>query len=400
MQTAASLTASSSQPAPRTWLIWLTAVACLPPTGLNLIVPLDAALATGLGLSAAAVQASIALYALGLAVGQPAAGVAADRWGRRPTLMAGLLLGLAGGLLAALAQDALALLCGRLLTGLGFSVVLVVPRATLRDLASGSALQRGMAIISGAFALAPAIAPLLGWLLLQAGGWRAALGLVPLLAAAAIMVALRRHVETRPLHTSVPDLAGLAALWQARVPRLVALGFASISSIFFLLIAQVPLAVRESMAMSTGEIALLMGGTYLGFLFGNIVAAARAGHASGLRICGWGAACSALGVALLAGCVWAPSVPLWTLALLLYSIGHGLVFPAAMSVVMQSMPERAGMAAALAGMLQMLAGAVVSGVAAFLPGAAAPRTAVVAALMMGCGIAALLAANETRLKGI
>jgi DHA1 family bicyclomycin/chloramphenicol resistance-like MFS transporter len=378
----------------RSWLFWLTAVACLPPMGLNVVVPLDAALGSDLGLSASAVQATVALYTLGLAVGQPLAGIAADRWGRRPTLLTGLLLGLFGGLVAALARDAATLLCGRLLTGLGLSVVLVVPRATLRDLYTGGGLQRGMAIISGAFALTPAAVPIIGWLLLSVGGWRTALALVPVLVAAGLAVALWRHTETRPGDTSVPDLAGLAALWKERRPRQVALAFAAIGSIFFLLIAQGPAAVRASVAMDAGEIAVLMGGTYLGFLLGNIVAAAQAGRVSGLRVCAWGLALCCSGVALIAVCVWAPSMLLWVGALLLYSIGHGLIFPAAMGVVMQAMPSRAGMAAALTGMLQMLAGAAVSGLAAFLPGGPTSRTAVVAGTMAALSVIALVAAHR------
>lgn len=378
---------------PRSWLFWLTAVACLPPTGLNVMVPLDAALVHDLSLSASATQATVALYALGLAVGQPLAGIAADLWGRRPTLLAGLLLGLCGGLMAALAVDAVTLLSARLLTGLGLSVVLVVPRATLRDLHSGTELQRGMAIISGAFALAPAIAPIVAWLLFWTGGWRMALGLIPVLVALGLVVALWRHIETRPANTSVPDLAGMAALWRERQPRWVALAFAAISSVFFLLLAQGPATIRSSVEMSAGEISFLMGGTYGGFLIGNIVAAAQAGRVTGLRVCAWGAAVAGAGVALIVVCVWAPSVLLWTCALLLYAVGHGMVFPAAMGVVMQAMPSRAGMAAALGGMLQMLAGAVVSGMAAFLPGAPTVRTPVVAAVMMLLGIVALLAAN-------
>ena len=61
----------------RSWLIWLTAIACLPPLGLNVLVPLDAALREALQLTAFQGQAAIALYVLGLAVGQPLGGLGA-----------------------------------------------------------------------------------------------------------------------------------------------------------------------------------------------------------------------------------------------------------------------------------------------------------------------------------
>lgn len=391
------MTNTASSRTTRSWLIWLTAIACLPPLGLNVLVPLDAALRDALQLTALQGQATIALYVLGLAVGQPLAGVSADRWGRRRTLLAGLLLALLGSVAAAMAPAAGQLLWGRALTGLGLSVVLVVPRATLRDLCGGVALQRGMAIISVAFALTPAVAPLLGWgLLAWGGGWRVALGAVPVLITLGTVLALWRHTETRPTSTTQPDWDTLGVLWRHRVPRWVALGFAAISSVFFLLIAQGPAALRESVGLDGREIAWVLGGTYLGFLAGSLWAMRQSRHWSGLALSTWGGGLSALGVAAILACAWWPSTLTWIVGMLIYSAGHGVIFPSALSVVMQAMPTRAGMAAALTGMLQMAVGAVVSGGAALLPGTATQRTAAVAVVMVGSGVLALVAAHRQR----
>lgn len=361
-----------------------------------MLVPLDAALREGLRLTAFQGQAAIALYVLGLAVGQPLAGISADRWGRRLTLLAGLLLALCGSVAAAAASDAFMLLAGRLLTGLGLSVVLVIPRATLRDLCSGLALQRGMAIISVAFALMPAVGPVLGWWLLDWGGnWRVALGIMPVLIALGGGMAMWRHVETRPDATHVPGWEALGAIWSHRTPRWVAIGFAAVSSVFFLLIAQGPAALRESVGLDGREIAFVLGGTYLGFLVGSLWTARQSCRRSGLALCTWGAVLAALGVAVIASCVWWPSPQAWVIGMLIYAIGHGVIFPAAIGVVMQAMPTRAGMAAALTGMLQMAVGAVVSGGAALLPGTPLQRTAAVAALMGITGLLALFAAHKS-----
>lgn len=379
----------------RPWLVWLTAIACLPPLGLNVMVPLDAALQAGLGLTTAQGQAAIALYVLGLAIGQPLAGVGADRWGRRRTLLAGLLLALGGGAMATLATDALTLLAGRWLCGLGLSVVLVVPRATLRDLSSGAALQRGMAIISVAFALTPAVAPVLGWwLLVHGGGWRVALGLVPALAALGGVLAWWRHAETRPAGTTTPGWDTPKVLWQHRGPRWVALGFAAISSVFFLLIAQGPAALRESVGLDERQIAWVLGGTYLGFLAGSLWAMRQSHRLGGLALSCRGGALAGLGVLVIALCLWWPSPQAWIVGMLVYSSGHGVIFPSALGVVMQALPERAGMAAAFTGMLQMAVGAAVSGGSALLAGTAMQRTAAVALLMVGAGLLALLAARR------
>lgn len=376
------------------WLIWLFAIACLPPLGLNVMVPLDAALREGLQLSPFQAQAALALYVLGLAAGQPLAGIGADRWGRRGTLAWGLALALCGSMVAAMSTGAAALLLGRLVTGLGLSVALVVPRTTLRDLCGGRSLQRGMAIISLAFALMPAIGPILGWWLLTWGGsWRVALGVVPALVALVGLVAITRHKETRPAETAAPGWEVLGVIWRLRTQRCVALGFAAISSVFFLLIAQGPSALRDSTGMDGQGIAWVLGGTYLGFLAGSAWVAGRARRTSGLAQCVRGGALAGLGALVIASCVWWPTPSTWVVGMLLYATGHGMVFPAALGVVMQAVPSQAGMASALVGMLQMGAGAVVAGCAALLPGTSTERTAAVAVLMVGAGIVTLLAAG-------
>jgi DHA1 family bicyclomycin/chloramphenicol resistance-like MFS transporter len=376
----------------RGWLAWLTLVACLPPLGLNLIIPLDLALAGALKLDPVARMGSIGLYALGLAVGQPLAGIAADRYGRRPTLLAGLATGVAGGLISCLAIDATGLLAGRTLSGLGFSCALVVPRAVLRDLVSGVALQRGMATISGAFALTPAAAPVLAWWLHGFADWRGVLALLPCLGAVALIAALLIQIETRPAATLPPGFQGAVALWQHRPSRWLALAFAAIGSLFFVMIAVVPQSLRDTLGIDDRGVALIMGGSYLGFLAGNLLVAASARRFTSLAACGLGAGLAAAGVVAMALCTLVPSGALWTVGLLAYSTGHGLIFPAVLGQIMQAMPTRAGMAAAVTGMMPMIAGAALCLVAALIPAPSATRLALVAMPMILLGIAALGAA--------
>ncbi len=371
------------------WLVWLTAVSCLPPLGLNLAIPLDRSIGAALALGGADGMSTIGLYALGLALGQPLAGIAADRWGRRPTLLAGLATGAAGGLLSCLATDGATLWAGRAVAGLGFSVALVVPRAVLRDLATGQALQRGMAVISAAFAFMPALAPVLGWWLLTLADWRVVLGLLPCLALLAVAATLVMQVETRPADTVAPGLGSLAALWRHRPSRWTALSFAAFGSLFFVMIAIVPAALRDTIGFGDRGVALLMGGTYLGFLCGNLAVAAMAGRIGLPRLCLLGAMVAAAGVILMALCALYPTATLWGLGLLVYSLGHGLIFPAAIGRIMQAMPSRAGMAAAVTGMMPMLAGAALCAVAAMVPAQPAVKLAAVMLPMMLFGFAML-----------
>jgi len=382
-----------SGPRPAThggWLAWLTAIACLPPLGLNLMIPLDRALATDLASTPAIGMAAIGLYALGLALGQPLAGYASDGWGRRPTLVTGLAIGSVGGLLASLATDPATLLAGRTLAGLGLSVSLVVPRAVLRDLAEGASLQRGMSVISTAFAVMPAVTPVVGWwLLARTGDWRFVMAVLPLLSLAALALAAPFHPETRRVGTFAPGLASLRAIWKHRQARSIALAFAAFGAVFFVLIGLVPAAVRGTLGADERFVALLMGGTFLGFLVGNAVVSFLASRHQPLVLCTTGCAIAGLGVALMCVAAARPSAVGWTFALLCYSLGHGMLFPTALTVVIQAMPTRAGLAAAMTGMAPMLAGGCAAMAAGVIPASAGSRLVLVCLPLVVIGATAL-----------
>ncbi|VWX61824.1 putative Inner membrane transport protein ydhC [Burkholderiales bacterium 8X] len=380
------LAAEAGTPRPPA-LLYLASVAGLSPLGLNVAVGLQPILAAGEPMDAGGRAAAVAVYALGLGLGQPAAGDAADRWGRRPTILAGLALAGAGALLAACATGGVALLAGRFVTGLGLASCLVVPRASLRDLHQGSALQRSMAILSVVFAIAPAVTPPLAWLLAQLFGWRAPLVLIAWLVGACGIAAWRSHRETRPAATSVPDRASWSLLVRTRSVQRTSLALAGAAAPFFIVAAAGPAALRESTGAGPGLVALLLGGSYLGFALGNqwvrraAAVPSRIHMAHGLGVVG-------IGIALLAATLAWPAVWLWGLALTLCAIGHGVVFPAAFSLVLQDLPKQAGLATAAIGTVHMSTGAASAWIAGSLP--LSPQVAVVsmAALLVAGGCAA------------
>ena len=152
-------------------------LAALAPFGVNLAVGLSPVFPGNVFMDADARAATVALFVLGLGLGQPLMGGAADHWGRRPAMMAGLLLGLLGAIAAAFSNSDTQLLWARFISGFGFSACMVVPRVCLRDLHQGAVLQRNMATLSNVFAAMPVITQPLAWALGYWFSWR-----VPLLA--------------------------------------------------------------------------------------------------------------------------------------------------------------------------------------------------------------------------
>jgi len=361
----------------------MAALAALAPFGLNLAVGLEPMFPGPGAMDAQGRAAAVALFALGLGLGQPLAGDAADRFGRRPALLGGLAVALAGALLSAGAASPSMLLVGRVASGLGLAACLVVPRSCLRDLLHGAELQRGMALLSVVFAIAPALTPPLSWLLARPLSWRAPLWMLAILVATATVLSWRVLGESRPADTGRPRWSAWQELARHAQVRRVTLAFAGAAAPFFVAAATGPAALQASTGMSPGSAAFLLGGTYLGFALGNHWVRQRAGL-PGERLFGRGLSVVALGMALLLLTLWLPSAWLWAVALTVYAIGHGIVFPAAFALVLHELPQQAGLAAAAIGTVHMCTGGLSAWVAGALP--AGPHASLV---MVAVGMVAL-----------
>src|SRR5690348_8724729 len=143
-------------------LVLLSAVTALSFCALHMVVPALPLLVPAFDDSPARVQLVLTLYLAGIAAGQLVYGPLSDRFGRRPVLIAGLALFLAGTLLCAAAWSLAALIIGRLLQPRGAGPGLVVARAIIRDVYAREAAARGLALVMIAMSLAPAVSPAFG----------------------------------------------------------------------------------------------------------------------------------------------------------------------------------------------------------------------------------------------
>lgn len=137
-------------------------------------------------------QLVISIFILGLALGPIPFGLAADRFGRRPTALVGLLIFLVGAVMAALAESQTTMLLGRFLQGVGAAGPRTLVMTIVRDRYEGRPMARVMSFVMLVFILAPALAPAIGLGVMAFGGWRAPfVFLVMVGAALALWVAWR-----------------------------------------------------------------------------------------------------------------------------------------------------------------------------------------------------------------
>jgi DHA1 family bicyclomycin/chloramphenicol resistance-like MFS transporter len=126
----------------------------------------------GLSADSSSVALIVTVFFAGLGIGQFVYGPLADRFGRKPVFMAGLLLYVVAGFATTIATSLGWLLIGRFFWGLGAAGPRIVSQALLRDRFRGDTLARAMAIIVTVFLIVPTLAPVLGQAVLQFGSWR------------------------------------------------------------------------------------------------------------------------------------------------------------------------------------------------------------------------------------
>ncbi|MFS2055590.1 MFS transporter, partial [Variovorax sp. CT11-76] len=129
--------------------LWLLALVTFSGTlAMHIFVPALPIAARSLGAGIGEMQMTVSLYIFGLAVGQLVYGPLADRFGRRPVLLAGLSLYTAAGLAAALAPEVHALITARLFQAMGGCAGLVLGRSIVRDTAEPQEATRRLALMN------------------------------------------------------------------------------------------------------------------------------------------------------------------------------------------------------------------------------------------------------------
>ena len=172
------MSASSSRLLQRTELKttgYLATIFALRMFGLFMILPIFAVYGQSLeGATPLLIGTAIGAYGLMQALLQIPFGMLSDRFGRRPLLLIGLLLFVAGGVVAAMSDHIHGVIAGRALQGAG--AIASVIMALIGDVVSEKHRTRAMALIGmsvgGSFVLALILGPLLAsWLGLSGLFW-------------------------------------------------------------------------------------------------------------------------------------------------------------------------------------------------------------------------------------
>ncbi len=177
----------------------LTAIGAL---SIDLYLPSLPAIGRGFHADATAVQHSMSAFFLGMAIGGLVYGPVSDRIGRRPALLAGIVLYVAASIGCAFAPTIGWLVAGRFVQALGACAGQVIARAVVRDRYHHQDSARIFSLLTLVLGVAPMIAPTVGAWLVTFASWRV---IFAVLAAAGTIIGaavLARLDESRSASTA------------------------------------------------------------------------------------------------------------------------------------------------------------------------------------------------------
>lgn len=341
------------------------------PLAIDIFLPALPIMAEELLVPMKEIQWSITIFILSMGFGQLISGPLADRYGRRPVAMAGIIIYGLASLLCAYADNLTFFLLSRLVQGFGACAIVVAAFASVRD--KYNAIESGVmySYLNSAICCIPALAPLLGNVLTEYFGWRSNFQFMTGYAVFAGLILFFTLKETRPTHT-IPT------------KNLISLGhFITVAKhpVFLFNALVVMLSMAIIIAYVTSSPAWLMvrlGLDQQSFVYWfslnaliNIVACFLAPQVlvkCGARVTiGFGMVLLIVaGLLMLALLTWQTPVA-FMLPIMISSLGFSLLMGACAGQALAPFGEKAGSASALLGFVQMSGSAVIVYLLQLLP---------------------------------
>ncbi|MFQ6405819.1 multidrug effflux MFS transporter [Methylophilus sp. 'Pure River'] len=347
-----------------TLVLVLAGLAALAPFAIDTYLPAFHVMAAEFGTDELAIQQSLTLYLLPYAVMTLCHGAISDAIGRITTIKWGLAIFALASLGCAFAPNVQTLWLFRALQGVSGGAGNTVARAMVRDLFSGAQAQRVMATVQLLFGIAPAVAPILGGVLLGIH-WQAIFIFLSVYAAIALWMAVRYLPETMtPEKRIVFSVQGIIATYGRMLKHKVFLGLIACLglnfSAFFIYVLASPVFLVKHLHLNSQQFGYLFIPTVTGMMLGSWISRHTAGKVAPARILHWAFAWMLFIASCNVGVQWWASTTThsdWWLAILpiaLFNVGMAAAMPVLSIAALDCYPALRGTAASAQAFMQML----------------------------------------------
>jgi DHA1 family bicyclomycin/chloramphenicol resistance-like MFS transporter len=330
----------------------------VPLFGVDLMLPAMPLFGRELGASVAATQLTLSVFALGFATMHLVLGPLADRYGRRPCLLAGLALFTLASLACALAASIEALVAARIVQALGAGAGPLIARAIIRDVYGAAGAGRMMGLVMAFFGFGAIVTPILGGVVVDLLGWRANFYVAAGYGAALFLAVFVLLPETLPPPApgAAPARYGRAFLVLLGDRRFVVVTVSGclIASAMFAWISGSSFVVQTVFGHSATAYGAIYATTVAGFIAMSLVSSRLAPRLGSYRLLTIGSVIAALGglAGLVLGLGASPALVAILAAITLMAMGHGFTLPQSMAASVAPFPTLAATASALFGFLQ------------------------------------------------
>lgn len=345
----------------------LASLAALAPFAIDTYLPAFQVLEVALSGSPLSLQQSLTFYLLPYALMTLWHGAISDSIGRIATIKWGLGVFVLASIGCAFAPNVETLWFFRALQGLSGGAGNVVARAMVRDLFEGPQAQRVMATVQMLFGIAPAIAPIIGGLLLGIH-WQAIFIFLAIYAALSLWAAIRYLPETMPTEKRMP-LSAKQVIKDYRVifgdsqfNQLVFSLGANFAGFFVYVLAS-PVFLVKHLGLNQHQFGYMFVPTVCGMILGSYLAKHAAGRYAKHKVLK--VAYAWMAVMALTNLVVSYTLPTYwvynILPVALFNIGMALAMPILSIAALDRHPNIRGTAASGQAFVQMLLSTVSAG---------------------------------------
>jgi len=348
-------------------ILILASLTALAPFAIDTYLPAFEVMEDDLATNSNFIQQTLTFYLVPYTIMTIFHGAISDSIGRIKTIKYGMSLFILGSIGCVFATSIEMLWISRLIQGVGAGAGNVVARAMVRDLYSGATAQKVMATIQIIFGIAPAIAPMVGGLLLGIS-WQAIFIFLIIYSVLITFFSVNFLPETISKKNQLPFnlesvLSRYRDLLNDKNYIFLILAVSFNFSAFFLYVLSSPIFLMQHLNLSSSQFGYLFIPTVTGMILGSFISKKTAGIISPAKMLKiaylWMLLITSLNLIF---CIFFQSIIFVNIGLIaLYNIGMAAAMPLISIKALDCFPKARGTAASGQAFSQMLVSSVVAG---------------------------------------